>query len=100
MIEVTPNNNPVLKSTKPFRQLLNEPIKLVEPTTNKEYDVASMGDTPNRYTKTGTVSIEPPPPINPNDMPMNNEAIYPAMCIQQSCIYVFIYKVILITKPH
>jgi len=70
--EVTPNNNAILKSTRPLRQLLNEPIKLVDPTTNNEYDVARMGDTPNKYTKTGTARIDPPPPIRPSEMPINS----------------------------
>ena len=70
-----PNNNVVLKSTKPLRQLLKAPIRLVEPTINKEYDVASTGDTLNKYTKTGTVRIEPPPPINPNEIPINKDAM-------------------------
>ena len=37
------------------------------PTINKEYVVANCGFTANKYTKMGTVSIEPPLSIKPNE---------------------------------
>ena len=35
----------------------------------------------NKYNNTGTVSIEPPPPIKPSDIPINKEVIYPTISI-------------------
>ena len=45
------------------------PTKEVQPTINKEYDVAIIGCIPIMYTKIGKVKIEPPPPIKPKEMP-------------------------------
>jgi hypothetical protein len=49
------------------------------PTTNKEYAVAITGSIKNKYTNTGTVSMEPPPPVRPSINPIKIEAIYPAI---------------------
>ena len=40
-----------------------EPTKLVNPTINKEYAVDNSAPIPNKYTKIGTVNIDPPPPV-------------------------------------
>jgi hypothetical protein len=74
-IEDRPNNRTVFRSIHPCLKLLNDPIRLVEPTINKEYEVANTGETPNRYTNTGRVNIDPPPPISPNEIPINNAAM-------------------------
>ena len=50
---------------------------LATPTINKEYDVAKTGSTCNKYTSTGTVTMEPPPPIKPSVIPITSAAIYP-----------------------
>lgn len=69
VIDDIPKNNAVLILTNPLRKLLNEPNKDVDPTTNKEYDVAIIGLSIKTYTSIGTIKIEPPPPINPNEIP-------------------------------
>jgi hypothetical protein len=52
----------------------NAPTKEEAPTINKEYAVAKIGLTPKRYTRTGTVKMDPPPPISPSEIPISNEA--------------------------
>jgi hypothetical protein len=39
--------------------------------------VASKGDTWKKYTNNGTVRIEPPLPIRPNEMPISIDSKYP-----------------------
>jgi hypothetical protein len=50
------------------------PTNELAPTTKSEYAVAKIGSTPNKYTKTGTVKMDPPPPIRPSEIPMSSEA--------------------------
>lgn len=64
----------VFKLTNPCLYFGNTPTKEVDPTINSEYAVANTGSTPKRYTRTGTVSIEPPPPIRPSEIPITIEA--------------------------
>lgn len=46
------------------------PIADEIPTIKREYAVDSTTSSPMRYTKTGTVRIEPPPPIKPSVAPI------------------------------
>jgi hypothetical protein len=46
----------------------------VLPTTNSEYAVLNTGLTPIKYTSTGTVRMEPPPPRMPSERPMKRAA--------------------------
>ena len=66
-----PNSVTALKSTSLFEYALIPPARLVVPTMNNELVVASNGFTPNKYTRTGTVKIEPPLPIIPSEMPIS-----------------------------
>jgi hypothetical protein len=74
-MEGIPKIMAVLRFTKPSLNLGIAPTNAVAPTMNKEYAMATIGSTLNRYTKTGTVSIEPPPPINPSEIPIISEAM-------------------------
>ena len=76
-IEGIPNSITALRSTWFFVNDLTPPARLAVPTINNELVVANNGFIPIRYTNTGTVSIEPPPPIIPNEMPINIDARYP-----------------------
>jgi hypothetical protein len=51
------------------------------PTIKREYAVANEGVIPATYTNTGTVRIEPPPPIKPNEMPIKSAKIRTKMLI-------------------
>ena len=73
-IEGMPNSITALKSTCCFEYDLKPPTRLAIPTINNELVVANKGFIPIRYTNTGTVSIEPPLPIMPNETPMSIEA--------------------------
>jgi hypothetical protein len=75
MIDVLPKRAAVLKSIPFLLTRVNTPTRLVHPTTNKEYEVASCGGTENKYTITGTVRIEPPLPISPSETPIKMHAI-------------------------
>lgn len=44
--------------------------------------MASVGDNAKRYTNTGTIKMEPPPPIKPNDKPTSADAKYPAISMR------------------
>lgn len=79
-----PNTIAVFMFTNPFLYFGIAPIKLVVPTIKREYAVAITGSTENRYTKTGTVKIDPPPPIIPSETPINKEAKYPATSINMN----------------
>ena len=76
-IEGIPKMIAVLIFTKPCLYFGRAPTRLLAPTINKEYAVASTGSTPNKYTRTGTVKILPPPPIKPSETPINTDAKYP-----------------------
>src|SRR5699024_1319716 len=84
IIDGIPKTIVVLRLTNPLLYNGNRTIRLVVPTINKEYAVAKAGDTPKKYTNTGTVSIEPPPPIKPKDNPIAIDAIYPIISINCS----------------
>jgi hypothetical protein len=43
--------------------------------------MAKRASMENRYTKIGTVRMEPPLPINPNDKPIKKAPAYPAISI-------------------
>jgi len=75
VIEAEPNRKTVLKCTRPSRKFLKAPTRLEIPTIKSEYDIAMVGEIPNKYTRMGMVKMEPPPPIIPMDMPMNKDAI-------------------------
>jgi len=47
-IEADPKSNPAFILTNPFLRLFRAPIRLVEPTTNNEYDVAIRGFNSNK----------------------------------------------------
>jgi hypothetical protein len=57
------------------------PTSAVDPTINKEYAVLISAPIPKRYTNTGTVNIEPPPPISPSEIPIKMDAMYPVISI-------------------
>jgi len=59
----------VLGWINPFLKLVKEPMILESATMKREYGVAVNGEIPNKYTRIGTVRIEPPPPINPKKSP-------------------------------
>jgi hypothetical protein len=80
-IEGAPKTKAVFTWTNPCLNLGQTPTKLLNPTINREYAVASTGSTPKRYTKTGTVKMEPPPPIKPKDIPITIEANNPKTII-------------------
>jgi len=64
-------------STIPLERFLILPTRDVVPTTNKEYAVAVTGLSASKYTKIGTVKIDPPPPNKPSVRPTINAPIYP-----------------------
>ena len=57
------------------------PAMLLTPTIHREYVVAKTGSIWKKYTKTGTVKIEPPLPTKPRDMPISVAKKYPIICI-------------------
>jgi hypothetical protein len=77
IIEGMPKIKMVLKSTNFCFILEITPAILLSPTMAKEYVVASKGDTWKKYTNRGTVNIEPPLPIRPNEMPISIDTKYP-----------------------
>src|SRR5690606_37340228 len=56
-------------------------IKLVILTKAKEYVVDKVAGKENKYTKTGTVRMLPPPPNNPTNNPINMVTIKPMISI-------------------
>ena len=60
-----PKEKPVLKSSWSFKKNWKAPTRAVVPTINKNREVDNTGAIPIMYTSTGTVRIDPPPPIRP-----------------------------------
>src|SRR5450759_533083 len=70
----TPNMAPVLSRTRPLRAWATAPTMAAAPTTMSEAVVARCGLWPSRYTRAGTVRMDPPPPSAPRLAPISRPA--------------------------
>lgn len=77
IIDGIPKVRAALISICPLLKEFIAPIKAAQATITNEYDVASNGSKPNKYTNIGKVRIEPPEPSNPRTNPINKTAKYP-----------------------
>ena len=68
----SPNTTAALKSIFFFWYCLITPTKAPNPTTNKEYPVASFSSNKKMYVKIGTAKIEQTLPIRQSTIPINN----------------------------
>ncbi len=74
-----PKTSPILISVRfPIKQDI-APAMLVAHAIKGEQVVAKAASMPKRHTNTGTVSMLPPPPINPNNISISTAAKYPAV---------------------
>lgn len=53
-----------------------------------------VGSTLNKYTNSGTVSIDPPPPISPSDKPISIDAMYPIISKMYRVVKLFVKNVL------
>src|ERR1019366_6332922 len=70
----TPNVAPALSRTRPARACTTAPTTAAVPTTTSEAVVAWCGLWPSRYTRAGTVRMDPPPPRAPRLAPISRPA--------------------------
>src|ERR1022692_3377471 len=70
----TPNVAPALSRTRPARACTTAPTTAAVPTTTSEAVVAWCGLWPSRYTRAGTVRMDPPPPSAPRLAPISSPA--------------------------
>src|ERR1035441_1325564 len=70
----TPNVAPALSRTRPARACTTAPTTAAVPTTTSEAVVAWCGLWPSRYTRAGTVRMDPPPPSAPRLAPISRPA--------------------------
>src|SRR5260370_30200595 len=77
----TPKIAPALNLTRPARACVTAPANAAVPTTRSEAVVAWCGLWPSRYTRAGTVRMDPPPPSAPRVSPISRPAARAAAAI-------------------
>ncbi len=74
--EGVPKISAMRMETCPFFTDFNPPASEVSPTMNREYVVAVTTSSLSRYTRMGTVRMDPPAPSMPSERPTTNAAMY------------------------
>lgn len=81
MMDGIPKSIAVLICTFPFRYCWILPIRAVTPTIKSEYAVAVEVGICRTYTSIGTVSMDPPLPIRPREIPTKRARVRAILCM-------------------